>query len=93
MSCVAYWVVELNDQVDKFFIFSNLYAVFIIVLSNIAGGSFGLLMGTMFTTERVALPASMSILSTLMLFAGFLATAASMPFSFNWIEHISVKFI
>jgi hypothetical protein len=93
LSCISYWVVGFNPQVDKFFIYCKIHSVFLIVLCNIAGGGSGLLAGTIFPTPDVAAQASIAIASLLSMFSGFYVSIDDITKPFNIVWYISVRFM
>jgi ABC-type multidrug transport system ATPase subunit len=90
ISLGVYWAVDLDNQPDKFFTFSKIYSVFIMILCSFTGGSYGLLAGIIFPTPEEAAPASNLLIVPWMLYAGLFSTNNSLPFSFNWLKYISV---
>jgi hypothetical protein len=92
MSCITYWVVGFNPQVDKFIIYGKINAVFFIILCNITGGGLGLLVGTIFPTPLVAQPAGSLMSIPLSLFAGMYVSIDNITKPFDLIQYISVKY-
>lgn len=93
MALSVYWVVGLNDEPYKFFIFSKIYTALICILCNIVGGSVGLFFGTLFASSRIAMPIAPTVLSMFMLYAGFFSNTNSLPDALNWLKYLSVRLI
>jgi hypothetical protein len=91
-SCITYWVVGFNPQVDKFFIYGKINAVFFMILCNITGGGLGLLAGTIFPTSSTAQPAGSLMSIPLSLFAGMYVSIDNITKPFDLIQYISVKY-
>ncbi|XP_062517758.1 protein white-like isoform X1 [Corticium candelabrum] len=83
-SIIIYWMVGLQEQADKFFIF---YAL-LLVIANIALG-FGYIISAAASTVPVALALGPVTVIPMMLFGGLFVNIDSIPVYFYWISYIS----
>lgn len=88
----VYWVTDLDNTTEKFFIFSNFYIALIMMISSFTGASYGFLGGILFPTPKDADIGTPILIVPWMLFAGMFSTNDSLPFSFDWIKYIAVRF-
>ena len=93
MAVGVYWVTGLTDTAEQFFIFSKIYTALIMVISSFTGASYGFLGGIIFPTPKEADQGAPILIVPWMLFAGMFSTNESLPFSFDWIKYISVRFM
>lgn len=82
---ISYWMCNLNPAVDRFFMF-----LFIMIVSNLASQSLGMLLACIAPTSDVALALAPILTTILMLFAGLYLNISSIPNYLIWIYYISM---
>jgi len=93
LSLIVYWVVGLNNQADKFFIFCKNYLDLALALMQFAGSGYGYLAGALVNTTQAAITISPLLLTPFLMFAGFFSNKDSIPDAFGWIKFASVSII
>jgi len=84
-SCIAYWMVGLNESVDRFFMF-----LLIVVSIAICGQSIGILIAVVTPSYDMAMPLTSMITTLLLMFAGFYKNLDTLPSFLAWIYWLSV---
>jgi ATP-binding cassette subfamily G (WHITE) protein 1 len=82
---IAYWMIGFADSFDRF-----AAATGVLVLITSAAASMGYFLSTLSTSVRGVAEAGSNILTTLMLFDGFLINSGSVPPYMRWMGDISI---
>jgi len=82
---ILYWAVGLNPNVGNFFIFLAL-----LILLNLVGQGFGLLVGTIVPTQQIGMAIFPVITTLLLLFSGFYVNASTIPNWLIWLYYLSL---
>ncbi|KAL4512209.1 hypothetical protein ABPG72_005211 [Tetrahymena utriculariae] len=84
-SCIAYWMIGLNnDNAGKFFFFA-----FVVILQSIVGLGIGYLGGSAFSDAKLAIAVTPLMIMPFMLFAGFYKNAKDYASWIGWIQYLS----
>ena len=81
---IAYWMIHLAPTAGQFFLF-----YFVTFLVSLAGNSFGLLVGSLFSDSKVASGLLPLIVLPLILFSGFYKNRGDLPAWIGWLEYLS----
>jgi len=84
LASVAYYMIGLNPNVGRFFIFMG-----ILVELNILGQGFGILVGTSMPTQQVAMAIHPVLITIMLLFGGFYVNESNIPDWLIWLFYIS----
>ncbi|TDH66999.1 hypothetical protein CCR75_009034 [Bremia lactucae] len=84
-ACIFYWLMALQAEASRFFLFW-----LTLVLFNIAAGSICGLVGVLSRQVGSANLAATVLLLLMLLFGGFLLNSATMPDSVAWLQHLSI---
>jgi ABC-type multidrug transport system permease subunit len=83
-SLIAYWMMSFSSTPQQFFLF-----FFINFICSLAGNSFGLMVGSLFSDPKVASGIMPLMILPLMLFSGFYKNTGDLPAWIGWIQYIS----
>lgn len=86
----VYWATDLDNTPEKFFLFSILYTVFIIIICSFVGTSYGYFGAVLFSTTREADVGTQLLFIPWVSFSGMLSTDNSMSFTSGWLRYLSV---
>jgi len=81
---ILYWMTGLNTSPERFFTFWS-----VMLISNLMGTSFGLLISTIIKNTQRAVALSSVLLLSMMLLGGFFAASATIPVWISWVQWIS----
>ncbi|ORX88800.1 hypothetical protein K493DRAFT_341060 [Basidiobolus meristosporus CBS 931.73] len=83
-SAITYWMIGLQADVGKFFIY-----MVVNVLVALCGSALGIMMASFFKRLQIALAVTPAIILPLMMFGGLMVNNGSAPPYFSWIQWIS----
>ncbi|KAL4474984.1 hypothetical protein ABPG74_001680 [Tetrahymena malaccensis] len=84
-SCIAYWMIGLNnDNPGKFFFFA-----FVVIIQSMVGLGIGYLGGSAFSDAKLAIAVTPLMIMPFMLFAGFYKNAKDYASWIGWIQYLS----
>jgi ABC-type multidrug transport system ATPase subunit len=89
----VYWATDLDNNTEKFFLFSIFYTAFIIIICSFVGTSYGYLVGIVFPTTQEADLGSHVVLIPWIVFSGMFCTNTSFSFTSGWLKYLSVRSI
>ncbi len=83
-TCVVYFIVNLHDQADRFFVFMGF-----MVLTNVAATSLALMVSALCRTTDMSVTVLPLMLEVSRLFGGFFLSPSNLPVYFSWLDALS----
>ena len=87
---IMYWVVGLQNEPDKVFIFCKFYLVAALILMQFSGCGYGYLVGALSNSVDIAITLAPMIVTPFLMFGGYFSNEDSLPEAFAWVRFLSV---